>query len=772
MISDPEPSPRVVDAASEWFTPGRFAALLAGMLFALWPGLLLGTSSLVFRDFGIFTYPIAHYFRDCFWRGEIPLWNPYNVCGVPLVAQWNTQMLYPPALFYLLLPLPWSLNVFCLAHLFWGGLGMYFLAHRWTGNRFAASVAGVVFAFNGLAVGCLMWLSNEGALCWMPWVFWLVERGWRNGGRALVLAALAGGLQMLTGAPEFILLTWLLLGALLVEQSVKVRGGFEINWKLWGRFAAMALLVTGLAAAQLLPFLDLLTHSQRGAGYQGAYIWPMPLSGWVNFLVPQFYCYRIDAGVYFQNGQLWISSYYTGAATAVLAVIAARRVRRRTTWIFAGALALVVILAMGNPAGLYRLLAAVSPLGNFMRYSIKFVGAVPMLMGLLAALALAWWLARPEEARARETKFLFHAALLAALIALLAVGWEWSHPLGYAGWASSWFNASTRMVFMFAIFAGLVLAARAPETKRRWLLAGVLVAFWGDLATQMPSVNPEVPSKVYQPGLATLPEQVRLGEGRLMVSPQANFALHDKIAPDLMKDYLLSRVGVYNNCNLIDEVPKIDGFFSVYPRELRESVSPIYMSTNRYPAGLADFLGARLVTAPGELFHWEIRSNAMPLITAGQRPVFMKGRDDTLSAMFDRPFAPRDVVLLPENLRGQTTVTTNTTARVSSIRFAPHRVECEVDAAESSLVVIAQSYYHRWKPYLNGTSVPLLRANHGFQAVQVPAGKHRLELRYEDTPFWAGVGISVATLLVCGAMWRYSASNSRTSSARAADRPL
>ena len=57
-------------------------------------------------------------FRESFWRGEMPLWNPYNNCGLPFLAQWNTLALYPGSLFYLLLPLSWALGVFCLLHLF------------------------------------------------------------------------------------------------------------------------------------------------------------------------------------------------------------------------------------------------------------------------------------------------------------------------------------------------------------------------------------------------------------------------------------------------------------------------------------------------------------------------------------------------------------------------------------------------------------------------------------------------------------------------------
>src|SRR5436305_1185345 len=132
-----------------WLTPGRFAGLLVGFLFCLFPGVLFGAQTFFFRDYGIFGYPLAAYHRECFWRGEIPLWNPLSNCGLPYLAQWNTLTLYPLSLIYLVFPLPWSLSFFCLLHLFLAGLGMYFLAFSWTNNRLAAGIAGFAFAFNG-----------------------------------------------------------------------------------------------------------------------------------------------------------------------------------------------------------------------------------------------------------------------------------------------------------------------------------------------------------------------------------------------------------------------------------------------------------------------------------------------------------------------------------------------------------------------------------------------------------------------------------------------
>ena len=111
-------------AADAWFTPGRFAVMLFVFLVAAYPDMFLfmfTDRTFFFRDFGYFGYPLAYYHRESFWHGELPLWNPLNNCGLPFLAQWNTLVLYPGSLFYLLLPLSWSLSLFCLGHCCWRG---------------------------------------------------------------------------------------------------------------------------------------------------------------------------------------------------------------------------------------------------------------------------------------------------------------------------------------------------------------------------------------------------------------------------------------------------------------------------------------------------------------------------------------------------------------------------------------------------------------------------------------------------------------------------
>ena len=72
-----------------------------------------------------------------------------------------------------------------------------------------------------------------------------------------------------------------------------------------------------------------------------------------------------------------------------------------------------------------------------------------------------------------------------------------------------------------------------------------------------------------------------------------------------------------------------------------------------------------------------------------------------------------------------------------------------VDATDPALVVISQSYYPFWRVLVDGKPARLWRANHAFQAVEVPSGHHLVQLNYRDPFFCVGTLVSAAILLAC-----------------------
>jgi len=745
---------RSAGASVAGFTAGWFSAYLALVLtVAFWP-VLVGGESFYFRDFGVFGYPLAHYHRASVWSGELPLWNPLSSCGLPFLAQWNTMTLYPGALLYLGLPLPWSLNLFCLAHQFLGGLGMYYLARAWTGSGLGASLAGLGYALSGLMLSSLKWPNNIAVLGWLPWVVWLAEHGWREGGRAWLWATLAGAMQMLAGTPELIALTWGVVAALWVAHLVRVRsngGAWRVCGASAGRFAGMVLLVAGLSAAQLLPFFELLSESHRDVQY-GVATWAMPSWGWANFLVPLFRCFRSYQGVFAQVDQYWVASYYLGVGLVVLGLWAVACVRRGRVWLLAVVGGAGVWLALGEAGGLYGWLRAAVPWLGFMRFPIKFVVLTAWAMPLLGAFAVAECQTQPEGASGARQRLLgLLAGLLCAAIGGL-LWWAAARPLATDDAPATLWNGLSRLLFLMgavALWLGLV---RARTVRRRWLLGLLLlVTSAGDLLTHVPWQNPTVPNWTLEPGLAELAPRPRSGESRAFVTAAAERRLDHWNLPTPTEDYLSSRLGLFANCNLLEGIPKVDGFFSLYPRATAQVVHLLYGSTNGHLPGLLNFLGVSHATAEGKALAWSTRLGAQPLITAGRPPVFSAPEE---AVRRWAAVAPDQAVYLPPEASVEPAVE-SAGATVRSQRWRPHLIEFEVETERPAWVVIAQSFYPGWQAQVNGQAARLWPANVGFQALAVPAGASSVRLRYVDRWFRAGAVVSsISILAVASLAWR------------------
>jgi hypothetical protein len=197
---------------------------------------------------------------------------------------------------------------------------------------------------------------------------------------------------MLAGGPETIALTWLMVSALWLLQLVSRADGLKLNKPdagpmLW-RLPLVVLLVISLSAAQLLPFLDLVAHAQRAAGYTDLR-WSMPGAGFANFLVPMAFGNTVTEGIFFQHGQYWTSSYYLGLGTLWLGWLALFCVRDRRVWLLAAAAGMALLCALGDHTPFYPFMRRLIPELSFITYPIKYVMVVAFAFPLLAGFALA-----------------------------------------------------------------------------------------------------------------------------------------------------------------------------------------------------------------------------------------------------------------------------------------------------------------------------------------------------------------------------------------------
>ena len=721
--------------------PLGFAEVLLLLVGVCHYPVLLAEETFVLRDFALFGHPLAHHVKTSLLAGEIPLWNPLNDCGLPFLAQWNTMVCYPPALLNLLLPLSWSVGLLAVLHLYAGGLGMYALALRWTRNTRGAAFAGIAYAFSGVVQNSLMWPNNIAALGLLPWVMLTTFNAWRGGGRAIVTAGLVGALQMLSGAPEIILFTWVLAGLVLAADWWT--RGRERTPPL--RFVAVVLLTAGLSAIQLVPFLDLFTHSPRAAA-DVMMDWAIGRSSWANFFIPLFENTGPQAsGVFFQESQQWTHSYYGGLAPWLLLVVAGVGNRSRRDWLFLLLVPLAILLAMGEAGGIYPLLNRLLPLGA-MRFPVKFLMLVTVALPLLGAVAIK------RLPAARRSGVHVWSLMAGGTLFAIALWLSGERDMPEAAREAAASNAKGRLLLLIALGTALLYLTSKRHGVRRLAGPVFLALVWIDLATQQPKLAPTIPRSHYHGPNAALPALAgaRIGVGRAVPSDGAqNYFLFGPSKP-LAEHYLEKRQGLYSNLNLPDGVAKVNGFYSLWLPRFGDVQHLLYRGPYELNPGFADFLGVRHVNSARSPIEWLHRESARPLVTAGQTPRVMSF-PEIQATLPTSAFDPARMVLLETDVGLPEDPVAD--AIVADLDWRPHQIRFRVQSPAATVATIAQSHYHWWRATVNGTPTEIHLANGAFQAVVVPAGESEVVLKYVDRSFRIGAILSALSALLAGVLW-------------------
>jgi hypothetical protein len=111
-----------------------------------------------------------------------------------------------------------------------------------------------------------------------------------------------------------------------------------------------------------------------------------------------------------------------------------------------------------------------------------------------------------------------------------------------------------------------------------------------------------------------------------------------------------------------------------------------------------------------------------------------------------KPFDPTQVALVEEKCDGcQRATTPGPAGRAGPVRWGRSSASFDVDADRSGLVVVSQAWFKGWSATVDGSSVPLVRADGLILGAPVTAGHHRIEFRYRPPAMVAGIVVSAVT---------------------------
>ena len=390
---------------------GSFIALLfRKTLFS--PGVLAGF------DLVNYFYPLKTYAARRLAAGDIPLWNPDLFFGSPFLANIQNGVLYPPNLLFSWLSFPDALLANIIGHFWWGALGMYLLVRLgWGCSWVAALLAGGVFAGSGFLGAHVGHLNQVQAAVWLPWLLLALERATGGSVGWLVLGGWLLALQLLAGHTQEVYYSLLTVGIWAVALVVLRRpDGWRLGGPAGGRFrhrqwrtlvhqlpridtglAPLIVLVVvvvnaaGLAAAQLLPTIELsgLSHRAGGLTLDEATALAVDRTHILESLLPTFWELPSQEVI-----------GYVGLAALVVALAGLTHpLRLGRAVVLAGIAALAVTLALGRYTSVYLLLHDWLPAFDAFRAPGRWLFIVTVALA-----GLAGWAPTPRSVGGRGAR--------------------------------------------------------------------------------------------------------------------------------------------------------------------------------------------------------------------------------------------------------------------------------------------------------------------------------------------------------------------------------
>jgi hypothetical protein len=693
-------------------------------------------------DNASFSFPIrvevARQWRD----GRLPLWNPYNFSGFPLLGDITSGALYPGNLPFLLEPIGLryrALDRVAALHFVLAGLFMYVFARSLSLGRAAASLAGLVYAGNGLLLFLASrWIQAQNAAVWLPLILASVQRSVVPGDfrRWVAIGAAAVALQTLSGYPQYGFYTALMAGGFAL---VLTRGRREHRFRPLWSLLSIYVLGTALVAVQLLPAIEIAALSRRGSGVSLEEFLLLPSSPNVlaGLVIPRLVTSPVHP--YFSAGAVFV-----GTLAAVLAIEGARSTERVQLFL-TGALVVTFVLALGpfTPVGH---LAYLIPGFNAFRYPFKHLLEVVLCLATLAGFGAQSLL----DNRRGATACIAIGASAAAcwIIARLVTG-----P------ARHWVLVVTAVGV--PVFVALVLLQR-----RRAAVAVALVLVWLGLAGNRGALlglagrTRSVPPRIVDT-LARRNPTV-LGPRYASAVPQHGRRrdLHALLALDYPTEF---------------QIPSVNGtspfLWPPYQKALTISEDG-HFRLPRVTFGAADqtldvlgvrFVGSAGLPLDGNVIHEEAkaimveRATALPPLRFVDRARCME-REQIFRELHRRYYKLSAVALLecagkpvlpgiaPGSKRSQITL----------LNAEPGflRMRVQLSGGAPGVLVVSQSDIPGWRARIDGERVPIYRAYGLVQALVVPAGLHEADLEYQPDGLIAGAWISLAALaavLVLGA---------------------
>jgi hypothetical protein len=725
------------------------AAWLWGLPVACWAALAAGAALGRHFDYNLwdnFEYftPIINYAHGLWLEGIVPLWNPHQHLGEPLLAAGQPGVLYAPYTLSVLLTRVLGLGptrlmlMIVLVHLPVTALGWFLLMRRLGVRPAFAAVAAMSASLGGFLTSVsTVWIFMQPVSACLPWILYGIVRqisdpGWP--GAAAVVAGLVA--TALLGHPQMLIYQWLTAGIFLVGFGLLVH---RRPARMIGVVGLLGLAGV-LSLPALLPMGELLALSirtksfsfeefmRRGIGPSTFVGWLLPVFKAPNGFLPD------RASVMGYQGA-WIAPAVAAGLFRLKGSL--RETTGRAFCASVLAVALLLALAVGANSPLYRATYGI-PVWSSLRWPFKLFLMSQGGLALVAALGLELWARRLAGAR-------FVRGLPVALFVLAAAIAAWRVGV----------EPDRGLVVIVGLLGAAATLAALPWVDRRWACVLLGVGAFASAASLTAGAH-DMSMKAY-------PEPYgRTGARELGLHTDARvlpLTTQDLRAPQMEPLALLHsatangyRSATGTTAGLVPtwyaETLPCDVFGVPPPGVLR-----VLLASHL----LRSFNIGYLVLGPHDEAARALveRAGGSTLLHSDRNVVVYEVQGVLPRAYFASQTYPYDgerfwkgmlLNLAPVDaafVRGWTGSETPPTGRVTGARWGESSFALDVDAPDGGFLVVSESDFPGWSCRVDGAPVSIARVNGRIMGIALPRGARHVQFEIRSDGLRWGLGAAL-----------------------------
>lgn len=656
-------------------------------------------------------YPWKKLSIDALKKGELPLWNPYEMAGKPLLANFQSGVFYPLNILFFVLPFntAWSLLIIIqplLAIYF-----TYLFLRNLKLSEISSLFGGFVFAFSGFSIAWLEWGNILNTAIWLPLTLLSIDKilnVFRFKWPIVLIFSIcssffAGHLQiffyLLTTSIAYFIFRW-------IEK--------RRDKKILLQFFICCLIFVILTSIQWLPTLKFITESARSIDQtwtnEG---WFIPWQNIIQFIAPDFFGNPSTLnywGVW--NYGEFIG--YVGIIPLILSLFALFFKKDKNILFFG--LIFFVSLIFAFPT---------------------FLAKIPYILNL------------PFFSTAQPTRMLFLADFSLAIL---------------ASYGLENLKKSKRQVFYPLVFIGLVLGTlwlvvvRSADpnflvSRQNLLLPSILF-----ILALLAFIFRKKASKltVYILFLITVIDLFRFGwkftpftaEKYLFPETQILSVLSNK------KDHsrvmsLDSRI-LPPNFSSIYKIQSVEGYDPLFVESFGEliaasergaaNINPPFgfnriITPHKFESEIINLSGVRYVLSLNEINSPQLEKvveegqtrlyenkNYFPRAFFVKETISLLGKQDVINSVFQNKDKLMEVAVV-EGLSSSKW----STGKATIVEYKENSIIIETENESEGFLVLTDTFYPTWKASIDGKNVKILRTDLNFRGVVVPSGNHSIK---------------------------------------------